>query len=73
MKLFTPKFITTLQVNQSSPLVSLETVSDEVLPIVLINTKKREEHKTVTLSSSGAELFLDGKTLIRIQIFRITW
>ena len=66
MKLFTPKFITTLQVNQSSPLVSLETVSDEVLPIVSINTKKREEHKTVTLSSSGAELFLDGKTLIRI-------
>ena len=49
MKLFTPKFITTLQVNQSSPLVSLETVSDEVLPIVSINTKEQiysEQMKT---------------------------
>ena len=59
----------------------LEIVSDEVLPVVSIINKKispeEERITTLTLSSVGAELFLDGDTFIRIpelahQVFTLT-
>lgn len=81
MKLFAPRIAMTLQVDQSSPILSLEIVSDEVLPVVSIINKKispeEERITTLTLSSVGAELFLDGETFIRIpelahQVFTLT-
>ena len=81
MKLFAPRIAMTLQVDQSSPILSLEIVSDEVLPVVSIINKKispeEERITTLTLSSVGAELFLDGDTFIRIpelahQVFTLT-
>ena len=40
MKSFAPRIAMTLQVDQSSPILSLEIVSDEVLPVVSIINKK---------------------------------
>jgi len=69
MKLFAPRVVTALQVDQSSPLLQLEIVSDEVLPLASIDTKKisfGKEHAAVTLSSAVAALSLDGESFIQI-------
>ena len=67
-KLFAPHFSAFLQVNDSSPLLTLEIVSDEVLPLLSFqsNSSDGKRNKIIAISSTKAALFLDGETLLRV-------